>query len=146
MGGLPNGNVLEKYLLDTFLTVNDFDIIALNKTYLTSQINDEDLNLDGYTLIRCDHPEDVSRGGAAVYYKSHLPLILKPEHTHLSEILVFQLKVVYRNPSAINSSVEKVNEFTLELGKTFHNIKEKNPYTNYLIGDLNEKIVIGGVT
>ena len=35
-----------------------------------SLINDEDVDIDGSTLIRCDHPDDVSHdGGEAVYYK-----------------------------------------------------------------------------
>ena len=92
-GGLPTGNVLKKYLFEAFLTVNDFDIVALSETHITSRINDEDVAIDGYTLIRFDHPDDISRGGVAVYYKFHISLILKPELTNLSEILVFQVQV-----------------------------------------------------
>ena len=86
MGGLPTDNFAKKYLLEAFLLIDDFDIVALEETHLTSQI-------DGYSIKRCDNPDGKLRGGIAVYNKSDLPIIFKPELTKLTESLTFQVKL-----------------------------------------------------
>ena len=148
LGGMPTDNFLKKFLLQAFLCVNDFDIVILGETHLTSKISENELNIDGYYFVRCDHPGDDSRGGIGVYYKSTLPCTFKPELTKLSETLVFQIKVgarkcfftcVYRNPSSENNSKEKIDEFVNKMSNTLENIKGKNPYINFVIGDLNAK-------
>ena len=47
--------------------------------------------------------------------------------------------LVYRNPSAENNSKLKIDEFANELYTTLENVKGKNPYINFVIGDLNAK-------
>ena len=81
MGGLPTDNFAKQYLLEAFLVVNDFDIVVLGETHLTSQLDEDDLEIDGYSIKRCDHPDGKPRGGIAVYYKSDLPELTKlPEY------------------------------------------------------------------
>ena len=46
---------------------------------------------------------------------------------------------MYRNPSAENNLRDKVDEFANELNNTSDNIKGKNPYINFVIGDLSTK-------
>ena len=82
---------MKKYLLEPFLSVNDFDIVVLGETHLTSRTNDDNLDIDGYTLKCCDHPDNILQGGVAVYYKSTLLLIFKPELTYLRETLLYQV-------------------------------------------------------
>ena len=151
LGGLPTDNFSKKFLLQAFLCVNDFDIVILGETHLSSKIDENELNIEGYSFQRCDHPDDTSRGGMGIYYKSSLPCIFKPELTKLNEALVFQVKVgtrkclftcLYRNPSPENNSMDKVDEFADELNNTLNNIKGKNPYINFVIGDLNAKNTI----
>ena len=68
--------------------------------------------------------------------------------TKLRESLVFQVKIgttkcfftcIYRNPSSENNTKDKVDEFSNELEKTLNNIKGKNPFINFVVGDLNAK-------
>ena len=101
LGGLPTDNFLKKFLLQAFLCVNDFDIVILGETHLTSNVTNNDIEIDGYSFERCDHPDDTPRGGIGVYYKSTLPCIFKPELTKLSESLVFQVKVGAKNASLL---------------------------------------------
>ena len=70
--------------------------------------------------------------------------IFKPELTKLYETLIFQVKVggkkyfftcVYRNPSSDNNLKDNVDDFANELNSPLENIKEKNPYINFVIGD-----------
>ena len=67
-------------LLNAYTSLHSFDIICLSETYLDSSILSHDLNLEvqGYDLIRADHPSNVKRGGVCIYYKNHL--LLKPKH------------------------------------------------------------------
>ena len=148
LGGLPTDNFLKKSLLQAFLCVNDFDIVILGESHLTSKTDENELSIDGYSFQRCDNPGDVSRGGIIIYHKSSLPCVFKPELTKLKETLVLQVKVgskkcfftcIYRNPSSENNSKNTVDEFANELDTTLDNIKGKNSYINFVIGDLNAK-------
>ena len=116
--------------------------------HLTTRINDQNLDMEGYTFKRCNHPNDIARGGIGVYYKSTLAIMLKPELTKLTITLISQVNIgtekcfftcIYRIPSADNNSAIIVNEFRSELSKTLDNIKGKNPYINFVIDDLNAK-------
>ena len=37
------------------------------------------ISLDGYNIIRADHPSDFKRGGVCIYYKEHILLIKRDE-------------------------------------------------------------------
>ena len=121
--------------------------VCAGETNLYSKINENELNIEGYSSKHCDHPNDPSRGGIGIYYKSFLPCIFKPELTKLNETFVIQVKVgtrkcffiFYRNTSSENNSNDKVDEFANELNNSLNNIKGENPYTNFIIGDLNAK-------
>ena len=135
-------------MLEAFLCANDFDIVILGESHLTSNVDENDIKIDGYSFKRFDNRNDDARGGVIVYHKSSLPCISKPDLTKLDETLVLQVKVgskkcfltcIYCNPSSLNNSKNKVEEFTNGLDKTLDNINGKNPYINIAIGDLNAK-------
>ena len=95
LGGLPTENFVKKHLLEAFLSVNDFDIVILGESHLTSKIDDNDLEIDGYTIERCDHPDEKTRGGIAVLNnvpKSILIAYILP-YTRKSFLLVAYLRV-----------------------------------------------------
>ena len=146
MGGLPTDNYIKKTNLEAFLSNNKFDIVMIGETHLKHDINDNDMQIEGYTLNRCDHPENVALGGVCVYYKSNLPIILKPELTFLNECIVMELKVgnkrcfitcLYRSPA--NNTKDKINEFVINLEKNIMSIDRKNPYVSFILGDFNAK-------
>ena len=64
------------FLLKAYISVHKFDIICLSETYLDSTVPLDDVNLviSGYNLIRSDHPSNTKRGGVCLYYKNYLPL------------------------------------------------------------------------
>ena len=53
-----------------FNATEKFDFICLSKLYLDSTITSDDsgLSLDGYDLIRADHPKNIKQGGVCIYY------------------------------------------------------------------------------
>ena len=108
--------------------------------------DDDALQIDGYNLVRSDNPNNASLGGVCVYYKSILPITLRPNLTSLDECVVLELKVgnkkcfitcLYRSPSLNNK--DNVDEFIINFEKTINNIEMKNPYLSLILGDFNAK-------
>ena len=147
LNSIATENFIKIPLLEAYITVNKFDIICLSETFLDSSFLDDDprLNLNGYSLIRADHPSDTKKGGVCIYYKNYLPLIQKPALSALNECLVCELKVgkkkcfitiLYRSPS---QSIEEFNRFKNDWEQTIININSNNPYISIYVGDFNAR-------
>ena len=99
------------FLLKAYISVHKFDIICLSETYLDSAvpIDDDNLVISRYNLIRSDHPSNNKRGGVCLYYKNYLPLrVIILNISYLKECLNFQVRIgdkscnsiaLYRSPS-----------------------------------------------
>ena len=76
-------------LITAFISLHKFDIFCVAETFLDSSVSDDDprLALDGYSLLRADHPTDTRRGGVCIFYKSCLSLVHKPELSNLNECI-----------------------------------------------------------
>ena len=77
LNGLTAHNSIKILLLQACVTQHNYDIICLSETFLNSPIesNNDRISIDGYDLIRGDHPSDSKRGGVCIYYKEHIPQI-----------------------------------------------------------------------
>ena len=119
------------------------DIICLSETWLTQDINNDKIILDGYSLIRRD--SGGMRGGVAIYYNDDM---LCSELTDInptrSEVLWVRLRnktdkvflgVCYRPP---NQSVTDIDNFLDELQVSFDAAKSMNPDSIVLLGDFND--------
>ena len=75
-------NFLKLSLLQACITVHNFDVICLSEAYLDSSIlrDDDNLQIPGYNIYREDHPLNVKREGACIYYNISLPLEIKNIH------------------------------------------------------------------
>ena len=91
-----------------------YDFINLSETCFDSSIPDSLLNIDGYNLVRADHPDDVKRGGVCICYKESLPVsvislsyineaILLEMHYNNKQVIV---SVIYRSPSQNNQEFD----------------------------------------
>ena len=99
------------FILKAYISVHKFDIICLSETYLDSTvpIDDDNLVISRYNLIRSDHPSNNKRGGVCLYYKNYLPLrVIILNISYLKECLNFQVRIgdkscnsiaLYRSPS-----------------------------------------------
>ena len=47
--------------------------------------------IDGYNLIRSDHPSNSKKGGVCMYHKEHIPLILRDDINTLDNCLVTEI-------------------------------------------------------
>ena len=50
------------------------------------------ITINGYNLIRLDHPIDSKRGGVCIYYKEHIPLIKRDDICTLDNCLVTEIR------------------------------------------------------
>ena len=64
------------------------------ETFLNSSIetNDDRISIDGYNLIRADHPSDSKRGGVCIYYREHISLIKRDDICTLDNCLVTEIR------------------------------------------------------
>ena len=116
-------------------------------TFLDSSISSEDprLPIEGYKLFGCKHPSNLRRGGVCLYFKDHLPLVIRPNLTALDECFVceiqngfkrFIITVLYRSPS---QSIEQFSLFKQRWEETIININDCSPTIAMYIGDFNAR-------
>ena len=63
-------------LLPAYNSSLHYDLICLTETYLDSTVYINNLSVNGYNLLRADHPDNVKRGGVCLYYRGNLTLQL----------------------------------------------------------------------
>ena len=100
--------------LKAYISTYKYDFICLSETYLDSSISDNLIDIEGYKLIRADHPDDIKRGGVCIYYKESLPVraisLSSFKEALLLEVCYNKKKVIvsviYRSPSQNNNNFE----------------------------------------
>ena len=65
LNGLAVHDFLKVSLIEACITTHNFDIICLLETFLDSTVSqhDENIMINGYSLLRADHPSNSKRGG-----------------------------------------------------------------------------------
>ena len=93
LNGLTAHDSIKISLLQVYIRQHNYDIIWLSETFLNSSIenNDDRISIDGYNLIRSDHPSDSKRGGVCIYYKEHIPLIKRDDICTFDNSLVAEI-------------------------------------------------------
>ena len=133
-------------MIEAFISTHNFDILCLSETFLDSTIdlNDENINIDRYSILRTDHPSNNKRrGGVCIYFKQSLPLIRRNDLSTMQEAIVTEISVknetcfftcFYRSPS---QSHDEFENFYLELNLLLTNINNNLPACSIVIGDFN---------
>ena len=117
------------------------------ETFLDSTIdlNDENINIDGYYILRADHPGNNKCGSVCIYFKQSLPLIRRDDLSTMQETIVTEISVENetcfftrfdRSPSQSHNEFEN---FCSELNLLLTNINNNQPACSILIGDFNAK-------
>ena len=125
-----------------YISLHNFDVVCISETYLdsTTALDDENLHIPGYNLLKADHASNSKRGGVCVYYKSSLALRLIDAH-YLQECLIFETLIggkscnfisLYRSPSQSSDSFE---EFADNLQLSLDKISNQNPFLTVVLGD-----------
>ena len=133
-------------LLSSYNSIYRYDLICLSETFLDSSFSTDNdrLSLDGYDLIRADHPQDIKRNGVCVYMKNSLGAKICGL-SKLKECIVIELNLnnkkgyvisLYRSPS---QSIDEFEDFLLNLDQTMHDISSLSPSFIIMLGDFNAK-------
>ena len=128
------------FLLKVYISFHKFDIICLSETYLDLTVSLDDVNLviSRYNLIRSDHPSNTKRGRVCLYYKIYLPLRVL-NISYLKECLDFELKIgdkscnfiaLYRSPS---QSQDDFETFSDNFEMTLENLSQKGSFLTTLM-------------
>ena len=77
LNGLLSLNREKFNLAEAFVFSNNVEVFCISETFLDSSIGKiyDGLNINGYTLVRSDHPSNTKLGGVAIRQKYHLPVI-----------------------------------------------------------------------
>ena len=72
-------NCFEVSLLKSFNALHNYDFICLSETFLSPSVSSmlDSLNIDGYNVVRSDHPSGSNRGVCFYFKESHPIRILK---------------------------------------------------------------------
>ena len=87
-----SANCFKVSILKSFNALHSNDFICLSETLLSHSVSSalDPLNIDGYNIVRSDHPGGSKRGAVCCYFKESLPIrILKI--TPMTECLVLEL-------------------------------------------------------
>ena len=114
VNSIPSHNFQKIAVLESFVAMHKFDIICISETFLNNTYKDNNLKLNGYSLLRADHPSNAERGRVCIYYKETLSLkvISTP---YLTESLLYEVTIgsreciigtVYRSPSQNSEEFE----------------------------------------
>ena len=123
------------HLVETFIVSNKTDVFFISETFLDSSVDNiyGGLNINGYILVRSDHSSNTKRGGVAIYYEDHLPVIRRNDISSLNESIVLEIRLannkcflisVYRSPS---QSKDQFDEFCSSLNIFISNINDEKP-------------------
>ena len=120
------------------------DFTCLSETYLGPSVFDSLLEIDGYNLVRADHPNDTKRGGVCIYYKESLTVrvinlsyfeeALLLERTYHNKKLI--VSVIYRSPS---QSINEFDSFLSKLEKLVSDINNRKSALSIITGDFNPR-------
>ena len=87
-------NFIKIALLKAYLSVHKMVIVCLCETFLDTSIliNNDNLQIPGYSSVRADHPSNNKRGDVLLSYKSFLPIKLI-DANYLNECICFKLRI-----------------------------------------------------
>ena len=121
--------------MEIFITSNNFDLVCLSETFLDSTIPNDDVNtqINAYSLLRADHPNNIKRGGVCIYFKELLPLIRRNDLTNVKDCIETEINVnnekcfftcLYRSPSQSHDELER---FCANFDLLLSNINDLHP-------------------
>ena len=70
--------MLKKSSIEIYNSIDDYDFKFISKTYLDSSVSldDKDIAIEDYNIVRADHPSSQKKGGVCIYYKESLTVQL----------------------------------------------------------------------
>ena len=104
-------------LLTAYNTIHQYDVICISETFLDSSVllDDHNPSIQGYSLIRADHPDNVKRGDVCLYFKENLTLKVI-DNSFVAQCIICEITlqnqkgyvvVTYRSPSQSSTELDE---------------------------------------
>ena len=127
-------------LIEAFISSHNFNILCLSETFLdlTLDLNNGNININGYSILKADHPSNSKQGGFCIYYKQSLPLMRRKTTVKQSSVnnKTCLLTCFYRSPSQDH---DELHNSCPELNLRLTNINNNQAAFSILKFDFNEK-------
>ena len=129
--------------MEAYNSVYKYDLIGIVETHLDSTIDNDRLTLEGYTILKNNHPHNVKRGGVGLYVKDSLPTTERFDLVTLPECVVCEFQsnmkkyffvVIYRSPS---QDLDEFDNFAINFELMLSKIYAENPFCVVITGDFN---------
>ena len=144
LNSLSARNFTKLTQLKAYNSIYKYDFICLSETYLDSTTPNNLIEIEGYKLIRTDHPDIIKRCGVCIYYKESLPVrvISTP---YFKEALLLEMSynnkkvmvsVIYRSSSQTN---DEFDTFLFDLQLLLNDINYQKPSLSVVAGDFNSR-------
>ena len=138
--------MLTLYSIAACNSIRKYDFICISETYLDSsvQTDDRDISINGYNIIRSDHPSNNRRGGVCIYYRESLTVQLVKTN-YLNECILCEVSfnnkksyitVLYRSSS---QNRLKFDTFFSSFEKMLGDIYSFTPGFSIILGDFNAR-------
>ena len=130
--------------MKAYISMYKHDFIYLSDTYLDSSTPDSLLEIDGYILVRVDHPNDIKRDGVWNYCKESL-LVRVISLPYRKEALLLEttcknkkvmVSVIYHSLSQNNCEFDL---FLSNFKKLLSNINTRKPFLSVITDDFNAR-------
>ena len=117
-------------LIEAYNPVYNYDLNSLSETYLDNSITNKTISLTGLSkeIFRCDHSDNLKRGGVCLFYKDNLTIKQKKDLQIMDECIISEITIgkkmvffvaVYRSPSqnaeSFHSLLDKLEAITFKL-------------------------------
>ena len=136
-------------LIEGINSVTNFDMFGVVESYLTPEINDDQLEIHGFSPIpfRADSTSiGRPRGGVCLYYNVNLPIKNRSNMTDIEETIVAEIRIKrkkiffilsYHSPTKNTASEEET--YCKKLQALVDNINKEKPSAIILTGDFNAR-------
>ena len=144
VNSISTDNICRKTFIETFNFTENYDVIAITESNIHSNVPDEDLTIEGYTIGRRDLPINSYYGGILVYVKNDLPFKERHDLESFSNQLILEInfsnkKIIcsinYRKHHHGDNTL--LNNYFTSFENTVDKIKSENPFCSVYIGDFN---------
>ena len=133
-------------MIEAYNSNHRYDFICISETYLDSSVpaDDKELAMEGYNLIRADHPNNVKKDGVCICYKESIAVQVI-DISYLSECILCEvtvdnkkgyIAVLYRSPSQTSTAF---NNFLINFEKLLQEINTFKPDFSLILGDFNAR-------
>ena len=118
---------------EAYNSVYMYDFICISETFFDSSIQkgDKNIQLDGYNLLRADHPSNLKRDGVCIFHKETLGVRIV-KSLNFTECIICEVSiqnskgyvgVVYRSPSQDSFEFENfLSNFEKGLIDTYYDV------------------------